>query len=565
VPQRAGRTGRDEADAPAVTVRSFLEDPVVARGGPELLAGAEGLDRRVRWVHISDQPDIAGYLRGGEVLLTSGGGVPTEQAAAREYVRSLADVGVAALVVHAGRGADPRYDAMAAEAAGQGLPLVRLNHRVGFVEITRALHERLLDSELGFLRRTDGLRGELMRLLMDNRGITVLVDRLSEALDRAVVVEDAWGQVVAMSWSGHGVDEVLELWSQRVATTASRSAGPASAEVAPGVAWTPLLARGAAWGRLLCLDYGSGMSAEDASIMDVGAAVLNLAIATQSDVRLAVDQARDDLVVELATQRMVSATQLRRRAASLGVRLGAGAVYGYLLHWRGFRRWSADVRLTEADRREVLEELRAGAERLSRPGCSAGLAAVRDEQVLGILQPADGEQVEGRLQDVVANLAEDIGGRWGTSSSVVAGLSTRAALGEAGRALEEARAAAEYAGMTARGQGVFRFSDLGLHRLLTHLADQGRLAGYVHSQLAPLVDHDRAGRSQLVETLRCYLAHGGRATEAAQTLFIERRTLYHRLRTIRSLLGCDLDSHETRLRLGVALLGLAVLEAKPVP
>ena len=38
----------------------------------EILAGEAGLDRAVRWVHISELADPTPWLSGGELLLTTG-------------------------------------------------------------------------------------------------------------------------------------------------------------------------------------------------------------------------------------------------------------------------------------------------------------------------------------------------------------------------------------------------------------------------------------------------------------------------------------------------------------
>lgn len=49
---------------------------------------------------------------------------------------------------------------------------------------------------------------------------------------------------------------------------------------------------------------------------------------------------------------------------------------------------------------------------------------------------------------------------------------------------------------------------------------------------------------------------------AARELFIERRTLYHRIDSIGKLLGRDLGNADTRLRLSVALRGLDLLQTR---
>ena len=44
----------------------------------QVVAGAAGLDRAVRWVHISELADPTPWLSGGEVLLTTGLGVAAQ-------------------------------------------------------------------------------------------------------------------------------------------------------------------------------------------------------------------------------------------------------------------------------------------------------------------------------------------------------------------------------------------------------------------------------------------------------------------------------------------------------
>ena len=63
------------------------------------------------------------------------------------------------------------------------------------------------------------------------------------------------------------------------------------------------------------------------------------------------------------------------------------------------------------------------------------------------------------------------------------------------------------------------------------------LASYVQDELGPLLAVDAKTHNPLLPTLREYLAMGGNKTEAAQRLFVQRRTLYHRLDRISAILG----------------------------
>ena len=74
----------------SLTVAEILAPDVVQRASPLVLAGAEHLDRPVRWVHICEQPDIAGCLKGSELLFTTLMGLGADARFHREFIRPLA-------------------------------------------------------------------------------------------------------------------------------------------------------------------------------------------------------------------------------------------------------------------------------------------------------------------------------------------------------------------------------------------------------------------------------------------------------------------------------------------
>src|SRR5688572_33136268 len=85
------------------TVREVIGLDPFRIGEPRLVAGESGLDRPVRWVHSAEVPDIAGLLRGGELVLTTGVALPPDDTGLRAFIKDLADVGIAGLVIELGR------------------------------------------------------------------------------------------------------------------------------------------------------------------------------------------------------------------------------------------------------------------------------------------------------------------------------------------------------------------------------------------------------------------------------------------------------------------------------
>jgi DNA-binding PucR family transcriptional regulator len=97
--------------------------------------------------------------------------------------------------------------------------------------------------------------------------------------------------------------------------------------------------------------------------------------------------------------------------------------------------------------------------------------------------------------------------------------------------------------------------------LLEELASSQDLAPF-RELVRPLVEHDRARRSDLVRTRRAYFATGANASEAADRLFLHRNSMLYRLERIQKLTGLDLKDPRVALALQ---LGLLTLEKKEEP
>lgn len=103
----------------------------------EVLAGADGLGRRVVWAHSCELEEPWQWLGPAELLLTVGFCVPRDPQAQAEFVRRLAEAGIAGASIGGRGGGAELSDDMLREAERLDFPLLRTDAEVPWSAVTR--------------------------------------------------------------------------------------------------------------------------------------------------------------------------------------------------------------------------------------------------------------------------------------------------------------------------------------------------------------------------------------------------------------------------------------------
>src|SRR5439155_8553244 len=139
--------------------------------GVRAVAGRPALRNPIRWVHVSELEDPTPWLKGGELLLTTGMGVGKTPAAQRAYVRRLSDAKLAGVGFGTGftfRGV-PKALAKAADDAA--FPVFEVPYAVPFIAITEVVFTRLVAEQYDLLSRSLDAEHTLTKAVLDGQGI----------------------------------------------------------------------------------------------------------------------------------------------------------------------------------------------------------------------------------------------------------------------------------------------------------------------------------------------------------------------------------------------------------
>lgn len=485
-----------------------------------LLAGTRGLANPIRWVHVSELEDPTPWLKGGELLLTTGMGVGRSAASQRAYLDRLSKAGLAGLGFGTGFSfrSVPRVLREAADRAS--FPLFDVPYPVPFIAITEAVFTRLAAEQYDLLSRSLEAEHSLTRAVLEGRGIDGVLRALTKATRGWAVLLDLHGVVAG--------------------------AAPATAQQYVSLLRSELQSPRAEGLRfsLSMVELGHHISIQPVIVqgrVEAFLAVGKREAPTQFD-RIVSSHAMALLALDLAKTRAVSNAERRLKGDLLDQILrGALPVVEarHALERLGFD-LSQPVAVVVFSG-EPPEPLATACEEVLSRQERAFLVSPRDDAVLAVLQP-DGP-------GFLAGLRAAVAGR--SAETVLAGAGGLVPFEEL---LQGAREAG-YALQLCRTEGRLQaeFADLGTYQLLLSLQDPGAVRAFADSVLAPLDRYDGSHGGELLASLRAFLDRNARWESAAKELFVHRHTLRYRMRKVEELTGRDLSSARDRMEFFLAL------------
>lgn len=519
-----------------LTVADVLALPMVRQARPQVLAGQDRLDSRIRWVHTTELIDIAGLLRGGELVLSTGLALPDDPDGAERFAASLTDVPVAGLMIELGRRWDRSLPpALVAACERVGLPLISLGREVRFAAVAQAVGERIVDDQLNELRLSEKIHETFTALTLGNALPLDILDATQRLASASVVLESEHHRVIDFVTAADDQD-LLDDWyerSRRVATP-ERTAwdedqGWLIARVGP---------RDRGWGRLI-LRLPTRPAHHLHVIAERAAAALALHRLHARDRNNALRRTHQELLMALLAD--PESPETHRRCQLAGVPLAGRQLVGITIRPVVRADRARSPLGTTAD--EVLATTLAAADEAGVPA----LVCVIDGDVRALLS------VPRRSRE--SPIVDRIAARVSRRHEVVVGAGRSTDNPDwVNQTLRESQHVVVSVRESEAGPAVHRLEDTHVRGLLALFSDDVRMQTFCLRELASLDALEEPEREAMTSTLRALLAHPGSKSDAAAQMHLSRPAFYGRLAKLEQVLGRDLSDPETRTSLHLALL-----------
>ena len=532
-----------------ITVQDILEIPGL---NLRLLAGHKAASNPVRWVHIAEMSDPTRWLKGGELLLTTGLALVGKDDEQVELIERLIDHNLSGLGFGVGFGFKTVPEAMVEIAERHDFPLFEVPYNVPFIALTEAVASKIVNEQYSLLQRSLAVHEKLTKIVLEEKGLQFIISTLAALVGCSAVLYDFHGLVLCEASHRRRIptELVAEMWKQISERRAHRQSFAVEGKgFASAVQVHPVVASHRVGAFLAVIKDAGDFSDYDRIILHHVVTVTALELVKKKAVAETEKRLAGDFFDELIASDLYE-EEIARRLAFFGLDPEAEHLIA-LVDIDGFKAFVDGDGKQETVVQDVKERLHWAVDEFLAQQDSLFISASRSDSVVVLLQ------LGGRSHDDVLGLAGEL---QSAIETMIPEVTVSIGLGRPHQSLVDLRQSyyeAHYAIKIRKLKGntsvIASFDDLGSYGLLLGLQDTLSLEVFYDSVLGKLREYDQQNSSDLVKSLACFLEANGHWGEAAERLYVHRHTLRYRMKRVEEITGRDLDSSQDRMEFWLAL------------
>ncbi|RKL68249.1 PucR family transcriptional regulator [Salipaludibacillus neizhouensis] len=498
----------------------------------EVVAGATGLGRQVKWVHVVEVIKIKSLLNGNELILTTGLGWKTDEALFMSLLKQLIECNASGLCIEMGTSTSSIPQEIVDYANTHHFPIIIFHEEVPFVEITQDIHSLLINKQYQMISDLENYTQQLNKKMLEIDHYEEILTFFHRYLDVQIIAKFNMNDIKFIPELGREERERLLLKINRTEETNEYS-----------VAKQPVQLLGNQYAEIIIFADTRELSEYDYLLLD------------RTATALAQHLLRDLLVEE---KKRMEETE-------------------WMLDW-------LDGEHSEEEIREYLSYHQADIDAKDGVVCvcrlSKGQIKNMDSTYFKLVFRTIFEQygfstysteVRNQLIFIFVNQRESINWRermekgfmrFKTNHSTKLDMSSISfGVGKFVGSLKEIHKSYQAAKETLLLQHTLPesnrrlfYDDLHIYHIISLINKHGDLPEMVMNHLTPVIEYDKKNNGTLLYTLKTYLACNGSKQETAKKLYVVRQTLYHRIDKLEKLLGEDFMSPEKRLVMELMLV-----------
>ncbi|RYM04974.1 PucR family transcriptional regulator [Sporolactobacillus sp. THM7-7] len=480
-----------------LTIEDMLRLPVFRSS--EIISGEKGKGNVVKYIDILEVPDLKGWVKEGEVLLTTAYSLRSDLSQLIRIVETLTRGNAAALGIKLGRFIEDIPDEVVQLSEKLHFPIIRIDPDIPWIDITYAVMEQLLNRQEAILKTSNDNYENLLTDFLEERGIQKIADHVSDLIHAPVFIMNLDREKIVSSPERYQISDEMKKrsWDIRVN---KRLVGH-------------LLVDKQVFSDLELIFIEQARFIFSLEFM-------KRKIAIDTELKL-----KGDFFDELISGQPLSEDELETKARQLNLNI-SGQWQVILIHKEGTLAFSNFERT-------ILEES-------GRKFSKTGYFHAKDEgSRLVVFLSVETIRASQDWGEWFSHFLEEI-------RHFRVGIGREQPLIDAHKSYIEAKQAMAIGTKLNQGGGVYSFQDMEVYHLILEASAYVDFDKMIQDKIGSIVRHDKENNTQLLDTLYQFLACGGNVNETADHLFIHRNTVKYRLDRVREIIHSDFEEPSQR-------------------
>ncbi|PKM82888.1 MAG: hypothetical protein CVU89_01775 [Firmicutes bacterium HGW-Firmicutes-14] len=529
-----------------ITVKDILASPLFRNA--KLVAGANGVDRVITWVHILEKiHQVKESINGQELILSTGVGFSNKKLAIN-FLEQLIERNVSCLCIELVTYFTKIPDEMIKIANDNQFPLIVFNEFVRFIDITRELQTMMITKTNKMTSVLEAFSQQLNSILLSAHNLYDLLFFLHRFLNVNVVYVPAHGDPIFVpSVSPKKKNMVLQLFKESI-DHAEALTEPLRHPQDPSFAYKSVIAFNEKWADLCIFSLGSNIVEFEHSVLNKCAIAVAQSLArglyTKQKTYLEETQWINDWIKG----------KLADEALHQNLKLLDSPV-----NPTGFVICLIKFDVNQSDDYKFLSELLIQTSFVARSvfeqqGFYSCCSFLNDQISFILLDKKPHKNWQQRLNIVTEHLESVIFKNNNNPHKfrVTVGVGKNIDnISKLKQSLQTAQEAITIQKKLKVSNPIY--DNLHIYRIISMTDRLGSLEQFIHDYLDPVIEYDRINNTDLLRTLRVYFECNGSKQETSAKLYIVRQTLYVRIQKLEELLGTDFLTTEKRMAIEFAL------------
>ncbi|MEL7564226.1 MAG: PucR family transcriptional regulator ligand-binding domain-containing protein [Dehalobacterium sp.] len=528
----------------ALTLRQALQ-VTASLQRVKVVAGSMSLDNEVTFVGIMEGPEVARWVNGGEMLLTTGFPLKDNPKLRQQIIFDLAEKKVAALGIKPGQYLNQIPMDMIEYANQVGLPLLEIPPDTPYFDIMMPIFELLINEHKQLQQRDQEIHELIINLMLCGKGFQEICQGLAQVMENPIFIF-SHGVCLGTGYVPSIDSEYINILRASLEDFFRRKSGelmdfnPHRAvrlKLKPDLCDSiivPVACQKNVDGYLIIMEINNLLTDIEIKGIETGATIVALEFAKEKAVVETEIRIHSEFFDELFHRYEGNEVVMMRRAAHMGIN-PAGRLAVFIVGSNSENNVAIDM---SDDYSTIVYLLRK---------CfwdyPEGIFLIRKgNRIIGLV--SDFPQKENKLANCLQEFLSLLEIRIPNKKFQIGVGGTYEGLEKIKISYEEAELAFQVAWQYPRLYKPIFFRNLGTLPIMYNIKELPLAGNLCHEYMDKLKMYDHENGTDLVNTLKCFLKNDCKVLTTSQKLYVHKNSVVYRLQKIMEITGLDIKKSD---------------------